>query len=96
MRYQKSLEIALRVAETLRPVKAWQNSMRLLTETLGVSMPTISRIIAGFREQGHEFLAQRTSTGWSYQLTQIKVPRAKNDGDEAGSHAGKKASRYDH
>ena len=34
--------------------------------------------------------------GWRYVLTQIKVPRANNNGDEVGSHAGKKASRYAH
>ena len=50
MRYQKSLEIEQRLAEALRLIETGQYSTPLLAETLGVSIPTISRYVTALRE----------------------------------------------
>ena len=66
MRYRKSLEIELRLAEALRLIQTGKYSTPLLAETLGVSIPTISRIVAALRMRGHDIHAVRTSSGWRY------------------------------
>ncbi len=39
-----------------------------LAEKVGVSIPTISRIVAAVRERGHDIQAPRKSKGWYYVL----------------------------
>ncbi len=96
MRYQHSLEIHERIEVVLRLIKTGEYPTPALAEAVGVSIPTISRIVAALREQGHEIHAQRASTGWRYVLTQVKMARASSNDHEAASHSGRKASRYDH
>ncbi len=68
MRYQHSLEIHERIEEVLRLIKTGRYSTPALAEAVGVSIPTISRIVATLREQGHEIHAVRTAKGWRYVL----------------------------
>ncbi len=68
MRYRKSLEIEQRLAEALRLIETGQYSTPLLAETLGVSIPTISRCVTALRERGHDIRAERTKQGWRYVL----------------------------
>ena len=66
MRYQHALEIHERIEEVLRLIKTGQYSTPALAEKVGVSIPTISRILAALREQGNDIHAERTAKGWRY------------------------------
>jgi hypothetical protein len=68
MRYQLALEIHERIEEVLRLIKTGEYSTPALAEAVGVSIPTISRIVATLREQGHEICAERTAKGWRYKV----------------------------
>ena len=68
MRYQLALEIHERIGEVLRLIKTGEYSTPALAEAVGVSIPTISRIVAALREQGHEIKAVRAASGWRYEL----------------------------
>jgi transposase len=69
MRYQLALEINERIEEVLRLIKTGEYSTPALAEAVGVSIPTISRIVAALREQGHDIQAERTGKCWRYVLT---------------------------
>ncbi len=68
MRYQQTLEIHQRLETVLRLIGTGKYSTPALAETVGVSIPTISRIVAALRVQGHDIRAERTSQGWRYLL----------------------------
>jgi predicted DNA-binding transcriptional regulator YafY len=68
MRYQQTLEIHQRLATVLRLIGTGRYSTPALAEKVGVSIPTISRIVAALREQGHGIKAERTAKGWRYVL----------------------------
>ncbi len=68
MRYQQTLEIHQRLETVLRLIGTGDFSTPALAEAVGVSIPTISRIVAALREQGHEIHAERTSKGWRYVI----------------------------
>lgn len=68
MRYKQTLEIHHRLETVLRLIGTGEYSTPALAETVGVSIPTISRIVAALREQGHDIQAERTSSGWRYVL----------------------------
>lgn len=76
MRYQLALEIHERIEEVLRLIKTGEYSTPSLAEAVGVSIPTISRIVAALREMGHEIRAERTAKGWHYRV--IKEASVKN------------------
>jgi len=67
-RYQQTLEIHERLEAVLRLIKTGRYSTPALAEEVGVSIPTISRLVAALREQGHDIQAERTSKGWRYIL----------------------------
>ncbi len=75
MRYQLALEIHERIEEVLRLIKTGEYSTPALAEAVGVSIPTISRIVAALREQGHDIQAERASKGWRYVLRSQTKPR---------------------
>ena len=68
MRYRKSLEIELRLAEALRLIETGRYSTPMLAETLSVSIPTISRYVTALRERGHSIESERSQHGWRYVL----------------------------
>jgi biotin operon repressor len=72
MRYQLALEIHERIEEVLRLIKTGEYSTPALAEAVGVSIPTISRIVAALREQGHNIQSERTKRGWRYKLVSKK------------------------
>ena len=76
MRYQHSLEIHERIEEVLRLIKTGRYSTPALAEKVGVSIPTISRIVAALREQGHDIQANRTGSGWRYVLASQQAQRS--------------------
>ena len=73
MRYRKSLEIEQRLAEALRLIETGQYSTPLLAETLGVSIPTISRYVTALRDRGHDIRAEKREGRWRYVL--IRKPQ---------------------
>jgi N2,N2-dimethylguanosine tRNA methyltransferase len=76
MRYQLALEIHERIEEVLRLIKTGGYSTPALAAAVGVSIPTISRIIALLRQQGHQIKAVRGASGWQYEL--LDQPQLKN------------------
>lgn len=68
MRYQQSIEIHERIEEVLRLIETGQYSTPTLARKVGVSIPTISRIVAALRERGHDIQAERTSRSWRYVI----------------------------
>ena len=60
MLYQHSLENHDRIEVVLGLIKTGRYSTPALAEKVGVSIPTISRIVASLREQGHDIQAERT------------------------------------
>lgn len=68
MRYQQTIEIHDRIEEVLRLIETGRYSTPALAEEVGVSVPTISRIVAALRERGHNIQAKRTTKGWRYAL----------------------------
>lgn len=76
LRYQHSLEIHERIEEVLRLIKTGRYSTPALAEKVGVSIPTISRIVAALRELGHDIHAERTGSGWRYVLASKQGQRS--------------------
>jgi predicted DNA-binding transcriptional regulator YafY len=68
MRYQQAIEIHRRLETVLRLIGTGKYSTPALAETVGVSVPTISRIVAALRVQGHDIRAERQADGWAYRL----------------------------
>lgn len=68
MLYDRSLEIETRLDTVLRLIRTGRYSTPALAKQVGVSIPTISRIVAALRERGHDIQAERTSKGWRYVL----------------------------
>ena len=75
MRYQHSLEIHERIEEVLRLIKTGRYSTPALAEKVGVSIPTISRIVAALRALGHAIHAERTGSVWRYVIESKQAPR---------------------
>lgn len=66
--YQRSREIEQRLDHVLRLIRTGRYSTPTLAETIGVSIPTISRCVAALRERGHDIRARRQGSGWRYML----------------------------
>ena len=68
LRYQQTIEIHLRLETVLELIGTGQYSTPALAEEVGVSIPTISRIVAALREQGNDIRARNNGNGWRYIL----------------------------
>lgn len=68
MAFEHSLEIARRLDDVLRLIRTGRFSTPMLAEEVGVSIPTISRIVAALRDRGHDIQAERHDGGWRYVL----------------------------
>lgn len=68
MLYQRSLEIETRLDQVLRLIRTGRYSTPKLAEEVGVSIPTISRIVAALRDRGHGIRAEKHGNGWRYVL----------------------------
>lgn len=66
MPFERSLEIERRLDDVLRLIHTGRFSTPMLAEEVGVSIPTVSRIVAALRDRGHEIEAERTKEGWRY------------------------------
>lgn len=84
MRYQHSIDLHERIGEVLQLIQRGQYSTPALAEEVGVSIPTISRIVAALREQGYDIQAERHRSGWRYVLVQSSKAANRNTTAEAG------------
>lgn len=75
MLYQQSLEIHERIETILTLIETGCYSTPTLAEKVGVSIPTVSRIVAALREKGHEIQAMRSGNAWRYVLVRKAVGR---------------------
>ena len=66
MPFERSREIERRLDNVLQLIRTGRFSTPRLAEKVGVSIPTISRIVAALRERGHDIQAERTQQGWRY------------------------------
>lgn len=96
MRYQHSMEIHDRIEVVLGLINTGLYSAPALAEKVGVSIPTISRIVAALREQGHDIQAERTGSGWRFVLASKQAQRSgeKTSGQEPSSSC--VSSAHDH
>jgi hypothetical protein len=68
MLYQHSMEIQERLESVLVLIETGQYSTPALAKEVGVSIPTVSRIVAALRERGHDIRAEKNGNGWRYVL----------------------------
>lgn len=68
MPYERSLQIELRFAKTLELLSKKRLNAGQLAEELGVSPPTVQRIITTLRQRSHKILAVHDESGWRYEL----------------------------
>lgn len=96
MRYQHSLEIHERIEAVLRLIKTGHYSTPALAEEVGVSIPTISRIVAALREQGYDIHSERTGSGWRYVLAGKKAQRVVGKAQDKASGSSRESGAHDH
>ena len=68
MVYQRSLDIERRLEAALVLIGSGGYSTPMLAEELGVSIPTVSRVVTALRQRGHEIRSERKPDGWRYVL----------------------------
>lgn len=76
MLYRRSREIEQRLDNVLSLIRSGNYSTPALAEAVGVSIPTVSRIVAALRERGHDIQAERKDGGWRYVLAAAKLLRS--------------------
>ncbi len=76
MPFERSLEIERRLESALRLIQTGRYSTPRLAEAIGVSIPTVSRIVAALRSRGHAIEAERTTTGWRFVLKTVHTRTA--------------------
>lgn len=82
MFYQRSLEIEQRLGAVLAMIRRGGYSTPLIARELGVSIPTVSRIVCALRERGHRIRAEKQSDGWSYVLEEPASGYSTRSADE--------------
>lgn len=83
LRYQQTIEIHQRLETVLELIGTGQYSTPALAEEVGVSIPTISRIVAALREQGNDIRAHNNGNGWRYILAR-KADRSSQMNQQKG------------
>jgi hypothetical protein len=71
MRYQLALVIHDRIEEVLRLIRTGEYSTPALAEAVGISIPTISRIVAALWERGYDNQAKLQGSGRRYFLVDL-------------------------
>jgi hypothetical protein len=96
MRYQHALEIYERLEIVLQLIGTGRYSTPALAKKVGVSIPTISRIVAALRERGHDIQAEKARKAWRYVLN-TSPARQSNGSSEKSNQASQlpKAGRTD-
>ena len=68
MRYKHTQEITERIEEVLRLIETGKYSTPALAKEVGVSIPTVSRIVAALKARGHDIRAKKQGSTWRYVL----------------------------
>jgi hypothetical protein len=89
MPFERSLEIERRLDDVLRLIRIGRFSTPMLAEEVGVSIPTISRIVAALRDRGHDIRAEKHEDGWRYVVVE------KQELSKKRAHAGRPSDRHD-
>ncbi len=69
MPYERSREIERRFETTISLIAEKKLNSRELASHLGVSIPTVQRIIAELKRRGHIIRSVRDELGWHYEIT---------------------------
>jgi biotin operon repressor len=66
--YQRSMSIERRLVAVLRLIETENYSTPMISETLGISIPTVSRHVSALRERGFDIRSQRRDGVWRFIL----------------------------
>lgn len=80
MLYERSFTIEKRLQDVLDLVRAGSYSTPAIAESVGVSVPTVSRDVTALRERGYDIRAERNGNSWRYVL-------ANPDAEQSTGHA---------
>lgn len=78
MPYERTLQIVQRFQRAIYIIMQNSHNARELAEALGVSQPTVQRIVAELRRRGHVIRSVRDEHGWHYEL--LSSPPSANSG----------------
>jgi len=78
MPYERSRQIEQRFQRTIKLISQNSHSARQLAEALGVSRPTVHRMITELKRRGYVIRAVRDEYGWSYEL--VSNPHSEKSG----------------
>ena len=78
MPYERTRQIEQRFQQTIYIIMQNSHNARELAEALGVSQPTVQRIVAELRRRGHVIRSVRDEHGWRYEL--VSSPPSANSG----------------
>ena len=78
MPYERSRQIEQRFRQTIYIIMRNSHNARELAEALGVSQPTVQRIVAELRRRGHVIRSVRDEHRWRYEL--VSSPPSANSG----------------
>jgi biotin operon repressor len=77
MPYERSRKIEERFQEAIALIrKSHLNAERLASE-LGVSRPTVQRIVTGLRQRGYSIRSIHDEHGWRYEIQDNSDPNTK-------------------
>ena len=74
MAYERSRRIEERFQETVSLIKRKHLNAEQLASELGVSRPTVQRIITELRQRGYSIRSVHDELGWRYELTDKRWP----------------------
>ena len=74
MAYERSRRIEERFRETVTLIKRRHLNADQLATELGVSRPTVQRIITELRQRGYAVRSVHDELGWRYELTDRRRP----------------------
>jgi len=78
MPYERGHQIEQRFQRAIYIIMQNSHNARELAAALGVSQPTVQRIVAELRRRGHVIRSVRDEHGWRYEL--VSSPPSANSG----------------
>jgi len=73
MPYERTQQIEQRFVQAVNLIRREQLNAGQLASALGVSRPTVQRIITELKRRGHAIRSVRDDSGWRYELIQKPV-----------------------
>ncbi len=80
MPYERAHQIEQRFQRAIYIIKQNSHNERELAAALGVSRPTVQRIVAELKRRGHVIRSVRDEHGWRYEL--VSSPSSAKSGIE--------------